>query len=438
MFTGRFINPPISRIDVRLIGWDRNLIYSRERNYLNRDALGKVSIVLILLSSMLVRSLGIPLVVAYTLASISYSLFILYAFKMNCLKISVTTKSAILITIIYLIIITNILITPIQGEYTISPLIRGTLIITFTSLNLYLIPQQLNSHDFFSVLSRISAITVLISLPTAILDSYSIFGYTIYAYEWNFNLPIPLFSNQIINPIQGPFNQPNIFGFVTSIALMGSLGEFRSQQTKLLPTLLVLLNFLGSYLSGSRAAFLFSIIGATMFFIYPRIGPAVARLSSTLLLLSVIIFTIIYSGIIPLPDQLPFVNLEGRRGLWATAVEAIKTRPIIGFGPGDQVDHLRPFYNGIRAQSTHNSFLRMFLTTGIVGGVSYILLTYHAMISSVSNIETDAQSSVAAAIIVLVLHQTFAGFAIFASVGVSVYAVISAVVFGYAIRQVID
>ena len=133
---------------VNLTGYAKILIRLKDGSHFNRHHLGKFSLALILVSSMLVRSSGIPLVVAYTLAIISYSIFILYVFKLGSVKISTTKKSVIAIISIYLVIVANVLITPVRAQYTFSPLIRGVLIISFTSLNLYFIPQQLSSREF--------------------------------------------------------------------------------------------------------------------------------------------------------------------------------------------------------------------------------------------------------------------------------------------------
>jgi len=350
------------------------------------------------------------------------------------LRIITTKKSILFLSGIFLTFFSNVILSFIFTQQPVSTSLRTLALVIFTSINMYIIPDQMEFDKFLRVLSRIGAAIVLIALPTVFVDSYSIIGYEIYAYKWNFNLPTPIISSEIINPIQGPFNQPNIFGFITSVALIGSFKELRTSYSTS-SILLTLINLSGSYLSGSRAAFYFSIFATVIFFLYIYFDLLEKKLVAYFILLLSLTFTTVISGILPISNPFLLVDLQNRAPIWSAAVDAIRTKPLIGFGPGDQVDYLKPFYMSELQNSTHNSFLRMFLTTGLLGGISYILLLVHVISCSVTSIKDEFDPSIAAVILLLVLHQTFAGFAIFASIGVSVYAVISAIMFGYAIRR---
>ncbi len=390
----------------------------------------------LLLSSVLARSPEVALPIAYSLASISYTALIIYIYSNRSFFLKGTKVAVFSLLIIFGTHILNILFLLASGNDPFSPSIRLSTYIIFTSINLFIIPYQIEVGSFIKILSRLSALIALISIPTAIINSYTIAGFTIHAYEWGFNLPTPLFSPDSIHPIQGPFNQPNLLGFLTSVAFIASLGEFRENLSNRILIIPIGLNFIGAYLSGSRAAFYFSICGGILFILFTLSGIFSKRVISMSVFISSMGFTALYSGIVPQVNMASFLSLQGREVLWPAAVEAIKTKPITGFGPGDQIEHLKSFISSEELRSTHNSYLRMYLTTGIIGGTAYVVFTHHVIISSISNPHTRYSDTITTMILVIVLHQVFAGFAIFASVGISLYAIISAISFGYGIRQV--
>ena len=77
---------------------------------------------------------------------------------------------------------------------------------------------------------------------------------------------------------------------------------------------------------------------------------------------------------------------NNRREWWRAAINAVENRPLFGYGLVDTPPILAEF--GAPTPSgntfgTHNSYLRMFLQTGIFGGVLYLALCGGVLVRSI-------------------------------------------------------
>ena len=131
-------------------------------------------------------------------------------------------------------------------------------------------------------------------------------------------------------------------------------------------------------------------------------------------------------GVVPGPSAVRNIDLSGRRELWTAAYEAVADRPAIGWGPGNDIRVLAEYAEG-HLNATHNSYLRMFLISGVLGGVTYLVLVINVVITGLRYTRSEAIFTFLLLVAFLVL-QLFAGMTIF---GLSLLSVLGALFVGY-------
>lgn len=298
----------------------------------------------------------------------------------------------------------------------------------FSPVCLFLVPKILDSKNYFHILSRVAAVTVLIGLPTAVSGSYSLLGYQVTPHIWGFNLPVPFIPNNSIKPITSVMDNPNVLGYLASVGFASSLFRVQKKSKIRLQLIVASINLLGAYLSGSRTALAVSLVVGVIAAVYYTLGPRIAWITALGTCTSVVYFLALNFELAPGPEALQ-ADLRNRKYLWRATVQATEARPVLGFGAGRQSEFIKPFLSsGKEIHPPHNSYLRMFLTTGLLGGLTYIVLTGHVFARSLNRSPQPVLTCVVTAII---LHQIFAGFSIF---GLAFNSVIAAVSFGYVLR----
>ncbi|MDB9235813.1 O-antigen ligase family protein [Halorubrum ezzemoulense] len=281
-----------------------------------------------------------------------------------------------------------------------------------------------------------SAFLVIIGIPTLAMESYSLGPIEITPWLYEFNLPPNLISGDI-NPIRSIFRIPNTLGLIASIGFFSSLGLTITAATKIRISFTIL-NFLGAYLNGSRSAFIFTLIGLVIFFVAIYLKCPISTFAVQSIFCSIFLPLIVFSI---RPSLIPqFIDLTGRRTLWEASINAIKTNPLLGFGAGDQSAYIDTYIeNEMHSEKgPHNSYLRMFLTTGILGGVSYVLFVLYVIINSSKAMRSIEEKTIVVIIIIFSLHQMFSSWAIFGQVGIRFFGLASSIFFGYGIRIYID
>lgn len=345
-------------------------------------------------------------------------------------KVQMVGASSALLSmlVIYSVFILHLVIHAVTGFSVISTAIRTIVFVGFSMLLLFLVPQYVTHRQFLWTVTRFSAVLVLIGLPTAIVSDYSVLGLSISSWPWQLPFRLPLVPPGSINPIKSIYNNPNVLGLLTSLGVGSALFEAQERTTKTAGVLL-LVNICGSVLSGSRASLIATTMVLLLFGIWMGSGNVAVRISLIVGGLAGIGFVAAATGIIPNEWLFQYVGLRGRRSLWQATIRTIAANPIIGYGPGDRAEMLRPFIETKwQGQTPHNSYLRMVLTTGIMGGGAYLFFTADRIWAAFSpTVEPPviAIGILAAAAAVL---QLFSGFSIF---GLSFNSVLVALVFGY-------
>lgn len=290
-------------------------------------------------------------------------------------------------------------------------------------INLFVIPNAVPRRVFYGVLSRTSAVFVLLGLPAIVTGSFG---------------PVP--SYWVVSPPPGfPiglhgltsfFSNPNVMGAFAALGTLASVWEYSNSKSRV-AIILTIVNALGVYFSQGRAAALALGVGLTMLFVYHFAGRRGLRWVTVTGGVTAVIAILMAFKIIPGPEIVQTVNLNYRRTLWTAAYRAFLERPIVGWGPGEVPDAMLPYIDRphVLGAGPHTSYIRMFALGGLVGGSAYLYLCGKCLYSRLITVEEDTTAiEYGMVILVLVLH-TFSGSTIF---GLQLTSTIPAIVLGYA------
>ncbi|MXR41847.1 hypothetical protein GRX01_10930 [Halobaculum sp. WSA2] len=334
------------------------------------------------------------------------------------------------ILVIIAVYIMHIFISAIDGQNILIVTLRSVTFVVFAIISLYVLPNYFSRGEFIRVASGFSAVIVAIGLPTAIFGDYSALGVTIKAWPWKLPFEPQFLPNGTLHPVQSVTNNPNVMGLLTSVGTICSMAELYRRKN-IFMLLLFTINSLGVFLSGSRAALLAVTAGTSLLVIWRTHSVQFSRLTAVLGVIGLGIFTGLVTDILPFPQVISSLGLRGRTPLWRGTIEALSTRPIFGFGPGSRAGFIRPFVGEEwHGHTPHNSYLRMYLTTGAIGGTAYVYFTIVAISDSIRKAVPPEVVTLGIVAVVVAIMQTFAGFSLF---GISFNSVLTALIFGFAV-----
>jgi O-antigen ligase len=287
-------------------------------------------------------------------------------------------------------------------------------LLTFTTVNIFVLPQIIPLRYFLGVLSRVSTVLVvlgfapLVGLPTELgfvdLSIWSTFS----AYD-------------IVTPTS-VFVNPNQYG---AFALLGVVGAFeeRLRTGSRTTTLLIGINVVGLFLSHYRtgwAALAFASGLVVAYALWGRDGLLVAVVGG---LFAFVGGLLMLFGVVPGPSVLTEFSLNGRRVLWTNSIHALQQRPLLGHG-----------FLGTQelVGNPHNSYLRMFASLGVVGGLLYAILMSVAAIDSARSGDDHQKMIVTVLITIFIVIQMFNQLSF---IGVSMRSTFSALCLGYYVSS---
>lgn len=380
------------------------------------------SIFLILLLSTLPYSTYLPNIITYVLVLLAYVVFVVYAVSKRSQLIA--PKYAIIslsvIWLIYLVHLTGI--TGLSGDLV----MRVPIFITITAVNVFYLPYIIKQEYFLSAVSRLSAIAVVVGLPSVILGSYGAFGIEVSA--WHPFDPLITIGGVKLYALKSFFQNPNAFGILTLAGALAALYELDKKRTNFAIGVF-LINSIGLLLSNSRSAILAGCLGIVLYLMYVSLNQFQFRVSTVVFgLVGLVLFVLVV-----LPSPLPIdINLTGRLALWEGGIRATLQNPIIGLGPGDTGELIRPFVEGTHAGAPpHNSYIRMFVTTGIVGGIVYLFLLGRAGLVHLVSVKTKKSAAIFVLLVAFIVSQIFESYSLF---GLSSSSVLASLTLGYSMN----
>lgn len=306
-----------------------------------------------------------------------------------------------------------------------SATLRAGGYIGFSTLNLFVIPATFTREEFADALSVVATAFALVAVPVAIPALALHIGNFGVAGEGANVVLTSVFANQ------------NYLSALSAFGIIALFGTMRSGRRKQWAVLGLAICLLGLVASGGRAALLGAVAGFVLILAYELVGSwSVLPIVVVGVIAGVGVVLIAVSGV--LGARTAEALFTHRAALWQAALRAIADRPLLGWGLVDDgpilLGHGGPQPAG-NVFSVHNSYLRMFLMTGIVGGVLYLTLCAGAVIRGVQ-LATNPTKTVRcfpiALLIAVLILGLFSNSPIF---GLSFTSVLGALAFGFASRE---
>jgi len=306
---------------------------------------------------------------------------------------------------------------------SLSPLAKGLAFIIFLLVNVFVIPQKIEFSAFLKALSNILFLIVVLGFLAIGFD----FGYQNFIGR---NLPyfqqsVPALTSIVVNV--NAFGRLAGMGFIASVIsydisrsnaylLVGAtlgIGVLAStaRSSIIAVTAVLILYSLFRYGKGRTAVYgiLISLIG----------GIGVIGMTILLTLLEV-----------PLP-----ITFSSRNIYWTGAVQVTLNSPLLGTGPVNTASHIGNYISGI-PRTSHNSFLRMFVTTGVFGGLSFLYLFYSGFRSGFASVFDSEFNQISVGKVILfyfvVIELMLSSFSI---VGLRLSSVIGAIALGFVLES---
>lgn len=311
-------------------------------------------------------------------------------------------------------------------QLTIARAIRVPIFVFASVVAIFIIPSIIDPKQFISVISKLTAIVVVGTLPTAFLGTYSVLGFEIPSFN-----PNPEFQFWFIDlfRINFPFSNPNGLALFAMVGMLAALYEFDIYHSR--TTLAILfINSIGILLTKGRSAIVAAIIGGLLYLAYSNYG---RRGLYTVLIPGIVTGVISYFMLFFDFSLLGLgsINLSGRRTLWNASIQAVIENPIIGLGPGDTGKMINSFVKESISHPPANSYLRLFLTTGVIGGFSYLVFISTTLFYHILRVDGILSMAFLSIVIAFIIAQLFAAFSLF---GISYTSLSAALIFGYSIR----
>lgn len=384
---------------------------------------GEVILLCLVLSSFSVSSIFLSKIFGYLLVAAAFGASCLWLLATNQVKL-VAPK---LVIWPYVIVLCLFLPGTIQKSSTRGIARLITFMIVTTVLVFFLI-RNVNFERFWRWYGIVTAIIVILGLPTIFIDQYSLGSMSITAYRTTPAAPIDI----RINTISSIFTNPNHLALVCCFAVVGLVV---TQKLSKGSAILVGINAFGVFVADGQAAQL-AVIGGLGIFAMGLIRRSFVTPVTTLALGVIITGLLMLFQIIPGPEYLSTFSLSGRRHLWSASVQAINAKSLIGYGTVDMSTVLLPYITDPRrlGAGPHNSYIRIALSGGLLCGLAYLFLHLYGLIQSArsSTRGTLASNSLLWSVIIL---QLFNGKSLF---GLSPSSILFAVALGWTVRELSD
>ncbi|MGN8213114.1 O-antigen ligase family protein [Halococcus salifodinae] len=372
---------------------------------------------LLLLASSLSVTTLVPEMVGYVVILAVYVIFVGILFITDQFAVTYHWAVVPMVVLIWIVFMLTTALDP-----TSAGIIRLGAFVVITGINLFVVPAVIDRAALHDVIAYTAGVSVLIGLPTVVFGAYQIAGLTITPWRTTYEL-----FDVSLNNLRSVFSNPNTLTAFSALGVVAAGASYIRSRTPITAGL-VGLNALGAYLAGGRAGLLALIVAGVLYVVYRFFGRSALTGFVIAGALAVLAGFAMVFGIIPGPSAAMYVDLSSRRTIWTAAYEAILNRPAIGWGPGkDKMVLARYIAESNSVRGTHNSYIRMFLVGGILGGGAYLTITISLMIIGLWNARSETLFTFLLLIMFFII-QVFEGMTIF---GLSLLSTMGAFFVGY-------
>lgn len=292
----------------------------------------------------------------------------------------------------------------------------GFIVVSFSTI--LLVPQIISFNSLVKVVNRLIILLFVIGIPEVFMES------TILPYGREPYAPINAVYHIEYRAITSIFEDSNAMGKLALFGIIMSAIEYR--QTKTRSSILIFIFMLfGLFLSDSRGAYLGVISGFAVLFIHIYYGKAFSRGVTLLGLSTSFLFIFMIAGVLPYPDVFPQIRLSNRDQAWTAALQVIIQSPLFGEPVNPILSDKLLSYGYATPQ---NSYFRMFLVTGLLGGLAFLGLIVHLMWVSTSTTMCEYYVLIPVCIGVIMLFETYS------ILGTNINSVLASMLFGYLLQ----
>jgi O-antigen ligase len=306
---------------------------------------------------------------------------------------------------------------------SLSALVKGSAFIIFLLVNVFVIPQQIKFSAFLKALTNVLFLIVALGILTIGIE----FGFqnVIGRNLPYFQRPIPALTSIIANV--------NAFGRLAGVGFVASIISYNISRnnTYLLVGMILGVGTLASTARSSIIAVTGILILHSLFW-YGKGRIAVYAIFISLIggigvIGMVTLFTLLEQ---PLP-----ITLSKRNIYWAGAIQVVLNSPLLGTGPVNTATHIGN-YVSLTPRTSHNSFFRMFVTTGTFEGISFLYLFYSGFRSGFASVFSSESNQTSVGKLLLfyfvVIEMMLSSFSI---VGLRLSSVIGAMALGFVLNS---
>lgn len=248
-----------------------------------------------------------------------------------------------------------------------QPLWWGVLV----GVNLLVLPRYLSTDQFLWTLNRLAALLVLLALPIYVVGEYTLFGLQ-FTFHGAYDLPV---LGREVRATRSLFVNRNTFAEVVFVGVVAGAAEAHRAirrggwpQLAGMPSQLLVVNLLGLALAYDRAMWVITPVAVGIYLAYVTFGRRSVPLSVT----AGIVF--LFGGLLAVYLGVLDTHTSNRFALWRGGLAAIADQPsLLGEGlvpPG----RFMADYHDLGSVSPHNSYISIWIRTGILGGVAYATL----------------------------------------------------------------
>lgn len=259
-------------------------------------------------------------------------------------------------------------------EFSLWSVVRISVFIFTTYVFFVLYPNFVRFEYFALVTVIFATIATILAISSVFLGDYQLIIIDVNMAMGSGRISYLGFD---IPEIRGIYISPNRFGFLAATGSFLSLYFINTNELKssIIPMLLFSFNLMGLFLSGSRSSYLGISVAFGVLFAYYILRKPGLRIATLGVILSATGVTLGVLGYLPGWEGLGPGELTHRVGIWSAAISATLERPLTGWGfvaTSEAIGpHLPEYLSG--PYSTHNSYLRIFVSGGLISGVAYIL-----------------------------------------------------------------
>ena len=402
------------------VGDDDTLKVKFDRyDIINRHSISLLLAVFIL-SSIIIQHTSVSKIISFILVVLAYTIvFGLFLYGSD--RIIRTER----IYIILFSLLAFFIMVSTVSNLTIGSAFRLAVFLVFTSANIFIIPKVIGFDEFLYILSRITAVLVIIGFvpyvggPAAIgAIDLSLWGGRLY---WHPSL----------NPITSVFVGPNWLGFLTLIGSLSAAGEWWRTNTKFSNVLFVI-NVFGLSFTNYRTGWIAFVCAIGIFIAYIWFNRKIIVLLTVGGIAATGVALSMMFKIIPGPVALTELSLNGRKGSWVVGVQVLLERPLWGYGFGNTAEAVNNYVPPGSPANVHNSYLRAFLGMGIGGGITYLALFLITMYRSTLQAVSRPTVLLAGYLVAFFIVQIFNSLTF---IGISLHSSMIAIAMGYHISK---